>query len=109
MPRKTIDLPTGENPDGSWAVREVPLSELNHQASRILRDVEAGELAVVTRHGFPAAVILPAITALKWAPVEFTSRGDGAELQAMFDTRERKRRDRVWLHGDWWTEGPWID
>jgi prevent-host-death family protein len=37
---------------------EIGIKELKNAASRVIRDVEAGERVIVTRRGRPAAVIM---------------------------------------------------
>ena len=85
-----------------FRLREVALSELNREASSVVRRVEGGELAVVSRHGRPVAMILPIATALAWAPSELTSTGKGRELGAEFQRRDDRRFWSASLHGRSW-------
>ena len=82
---------------------EVTLSQLNHQASAIVRKVERrGSVAVVSRHGKAVAILLPFPEAIEWLPSWFFGEGRSAELGAEFERRARDRADSARMHGRWW-------
>lgn len=96
--------PRGSGPEHRvLRVGEVTLSELNHGASDVVRRVEGGELAVVSRHGRPVAVIVPITEAVLWAPPEVTSGEDGRPLGEEFERRAHRRYWSNMMHGRHWT------
>lgn len=91
-----------ESDPGALRLGEVALSELNREASAVVQRVEGGELAVVSRHGRPVAMILPIAIALAWAPAELAATGKGSELGAEFQRRDDRRFWSDALHGRLW-------
>ena len=83
--------------------REVTISELDRYASRVVRGVIAGEIAVVSRHGRPVALVLPLDRAILELRYETTMTGPMRELLAAFERRDFQRAMSALMHGRWWT------
>ncbi len=77
------------------------LGELDRRASRVIARVRAGELAVVSRHGSPVAVILPLREAIAWLPPEAVLEGEARTLAQRFARREFRRAIGRLTHGRW--------
>lgn len=93
---------------GPWPLVEVSLTELNRSVSTVVRRAEEdGEIAVITRRSLPVAMLLPAFTALAWAPGDLTATGEGRRLSDEFHARESRKRRSAWMHSRPW--GPWQD
>lgn len=85
-------------------VREVPVTELRRRGAAVIKGVVAGEAAVISKHGWPIAVVLPFGHGEKQlrravAPSEID------ELEQVFADRADRRRRSELEHGRWWNGG----
>lgn len=81
---------------------EVTLSELNRTVSAVVRKVERrGAIAIVSRHGRAAAILLPLPEAMEWLPSWMFSAEPAAALGAEFERRARARAASAHMHGRW--------
>jgi prevent-host-death family protein len=83
-------------------VREVTVGELDRRASEVVERVRDGEIAVVSRHGRPVAMILPIADALELRPVDASDAPTLGALAAKFRALEHKRHLDALYHGRWY-------
>jgi antitoxin (DNA-binding transcriptional repressor) of toxin-antitoxin stability system len=81
--------------------REVSVTELRRAAASVIRRVGAGELAVISRHGRPVALMLAIGDPETLLPAE-VEPGLLAELAGAFVRRARWRRISELNHGRWY-------
>jgi prevent-host-death family protein len=87
--------------DPGSPVREVTMDELDRGAARVVRTVRAGEVAVITKHGRPVAMILSVPLAADALPPEVLG-SRWRELEAAFARREWRRSISALLHARWY-------
>jgi prevent-host-death family protein len=81
---------------------EVTTGELDRSASRVIRRVRRGEVAVITRHGLPAAVMLSIPDAVEMLPDRLMGGSDGAALSRKYIERWEERLSSARMHGRWY-------
>ena len=90
-----------ESQSREWQLTEVPLTVLHREPRAVVERVERGELAVVSRHGRPVAMIVQIEDALAWVPPGLVDSGEGRRLGAEFERRLDRRQMSALLHGRW--------
>jgi prevent-host-death family protein len=85
---------------GETTAREVTLTELRERTAAVIAAVAAGEVAVVSKHGRPLAVLVPLADrdSLTPASVEAVALG---RLAHRFERRRFQRRWSELMHGRW--------
>ena len=80
---------------------EVTVTELRRRAAGVLEEVKDGQIAVVSKNGWPVAILLPLEDEEKLLPPS-VREDDLAELAAMFERRAFRRRWSELMHGRWY-------
>lgn len=99
-PRPTQIARPKPKPAGT-VVNEVALTELRRETAAVIRRVVRGEVAVVSRHGRPVAMLVAIGDRRTLRPVAVDDR-DLAPLAARFAARALARRWSELLHGRWY-------
>jgi prevent-host-death family protein len=89
---------------------EVTMNDLDRRAARVVHGVVGGEVAVITKHGSPVAMIVPFADAPGLKPAEIGAVSL-TRLRERFAARENRRWWSRILHGRWYnghgTKGPY--
>ncbi len=83
------------------SVSEITLTELRRQTAAVIDRVGRGEVAVVSKHGRPVALVLPIADEAKLRPAAL-EEADFAPLIERFAERALERRWSQLLHGRWY-------
>jgi prevent-host-death family protein len=81
---------------------EVTVGELDRGASRVVRRVRHRQVAVITRHGLPAAVMLSIPDAIEMLPAALMMGPEGAALSRKYIERFERRMAGARMHGRWY-------
>jgi prevent-host-death family protein len=94
---RTPDEPAAR---GESRAREVTVTDLRRGTAALVDRVRGGEIAVITKHGRPLAMVLGLADGERLLPVEVTE-SDVAKLAAFLERREFLRRLSELYHGRW--------
>jgi prevent-host-death family protein len=84
------------------SAREVTLAELTRRTATVIRRVQEGEVAVVTRHHLPVAMLVPLADALELRPLDASDAQNLGALAARFRALDHKRHLDALYHGRWY-------
>ena len=93
--------PPGVRAEQPQFVREVTVTELRERTASVIERVGGGEVAVVSRHGRPLAVLMPLADCEGLSPATANPQ-QLAELAQRFERRRLRREWSALMHGRWW-------
>lgn len=89
--------------DPNNPAREVTVTELDRNASRVVERVRQGEVAVVSRHGRAIALIVPIEDGRALLPPDLGADDRPlGELAKKFERRQVRREWSALMHGRWY-------
>ena len=91
-----------EHPKRPSGAHEVQLTELTRHTSTVIKRVREGEIAVITNHHRPVAMILPLADALELDPIDVGDTEGLRELAEGFRELQRRREWVALFKGRWY-------